>query len=34
MIEQMEREGVVGPQVGVKPRDVFARPIGTEADVE
>ena len=34
MIEQMEREGVVGPQVGVKPRDVFVRPIGTDADVE
>jgi S-DNA-T family DNA segregation ATPase FtsK/SpoIIIE len=34
MIEQMEREGVVGPQLGVKPRDVFARAIGTEADVE
>jgi S-DNA-T family DNA segregation ATPase FtsK/SpoIIIE len=34
MIEQMEREGVVGPQVGVKARDVFIRPIGTDADVE
>jgi S-DNA-T family DNA segregation ATPase FtsK/SpoIIIE len=34
MIEQMEREGVVGPQVGVRPRDVFIRPIGTEPDVE
>jgi hypothetical protein len=32
MIEQMEREGVVGPQVGVKPREVFARAIdATEA---
>jgi DNA segregation ATPase FtsK/SpoIIIE, S-DNA-T family len=34
MIEQMEREGVVGPQVGVRPREVFVRPIGTDADVE
>jgi S-DNA-T family DNA segregation ATPase FtsK/SpoIIIE len=34
MIEQMEREGVVGPQIGVKPREVFIRPIGTDADVE
>jgi DNA segregation ATPase FtsK/SpoIIIE-like protein len=34
MIEQMEREGVVGPQVGVRPREVFIRPIGTDADVE
>lgn len=25
MIEQMEEEGVVGPQVGTKPREVFAR---------
>ncbi len=32
MIEQMEREGVVGPQVGTKSREVFVRPIG--ADVE
>jgi S-DNA-T family DNA segregation ATPase FtsK/SpoIIIE len=23
MIEQMEREGVVGPQNGTKPRDVY-----------
>jgi S-DNA-T family DNA segregation ATPase FtsK/SpoIIIE len=30
MIEQMEREGVVGPQIGVKPREVFLRPIGEE----
>ncbi len=34
MIEQMEREGVVGPQIGVKPREVFVRAIGTDADVE
>jgi S-DNA-T family DNA segregation ATPase FtsK/SpoIIIE len=34
MIEQMEREGVVGPQIGVKPREVFIRPIGTDGDVE
>jgi S-DNA-T family DNA segregation ATPase FtsK/SpoIIIE len=33
MIEQMEREGVVGPQVGVKPREVFIQPIGVDADV-
>ncbi len=32
MIEQMEREGVVGPQIGVKPREVFIGPIGEEAD--
>jgi S-DNA-T family DNA segregation ATPase FtsK/SpoIIIE len=32
MIEQMEREGVVGPQVGVKPREVFVRPVGEDAD--
>ncbi len=32
MIEQMEREGVVGPQVGVKPREVFIRPAGEDAD--
>jgi S-DNA-T family DNA segregation ATPase FtsK/SpoIIIE len=34
MIEQMEREGVVGPQIGVRPREVFIRPIGTDADAE
>jgi S-DNA-T family DNA segregation ATPase FtsK/SpoIIIE len=34
MIEQMEREGVVGPQIGVRPREVFVQPIGTAADVE
>ncbi|HEU4428844.1 MAG TPA: DNA translocase FtsK, partial [Myxococcota bacterium] len=33
MIEQMEREGVVGPQIGVKPREVFISPIGADADV-
>ena len=32
MIEQMEREGVVGPQVGVKPREVFIKPIGEDVD--
>jgi DNA segregation ATPase FtsK/SpoIIIE, S-DNA-T family len=32
MIEQMEREGVVGPQIGVKPREVFIAPIGEDAD--
>ncbi|MBS1105071.1 MAG: FtsK/SpoIIIE protein [Deltaproteobacteria bacterium] len=30
MIEQMEEEGVIGPQVGTKPRDVFARPLDAE----
>jgi S-DNA-T family DNA segregation ATPase FtsK/SpoIIIE len=30
MIEQMEAEGVVGPQVGTKPREVFVRPIEAE----
>jgi S-DNA-T family DNA segregation ATPase FtsK/SpoIIIE len=32
MIEQMEREGVVGPQIGVRPREVFVQPIGQDAD--
>jgi S-DNA-T family DNA segregation ATPase FtsK/SpoIIIE len=32
MIEQMEREGVVGPQIGVRPREVFIAPIGEDAD--
>jgi S-DNA-T family DNA segregation ATPase FtsK/SpoIIIE len=32
MIEQMEREGVVGPQIGVKPREVFISAIGADAD--
>jgi S-DNA-T family DNA segregation ATPase FtsK/SpoIIIE len=27
MIEQMEAEGVVGPQIGTKPREVFVHPI-------
>jgi S-DNA-T family DNA segregation ATPase FtsK/SpoIIIE len=27
MIEQMEAEGVVGPQIGTKPRDVFVSAI-------
>jgi S-DNA-T family DNA segregation ATPase FtsK/SpoIIIE len=34
MIEQMEREGVVGPQVGVRPREVYIQPIGADADGE
>jgi S-DNA-T family DNA segregation ATPase FtsK/SpoIIIE len=34
MIEQMEREGVVGPQIGVRPREVFIQPAGTDVDVE
>ena len=28
IIERMEREGVVGPPNGVKPREVLIRPIG------
>ena len=28
IIERMEREGVVGPPNGVKPRQVLIRPIG------
>ena len=27
MIEHMENEGVIGPQVGTKPREVFVKPI-------
>jgi S-DNA-T family DNA segregation ATPase FtsK/SpoIIIE len=34
MIEQMEREGVVGPQLGMKPREVHVRPAGADVDVE
>ena len=30
MIEQMEEEGVIGPQVGTKPREVFARSLDAE----
>ncbi len=30
MIEQMEEEGVIGPQVGTKPREVFARALDAE----
>jgi S-DNA-T family DNA segregation ATPase FtsK/SpoIIIE len=30
MIEQMEAEGVVGPQIGMKPREVHARPLDAE----
>ena len=26
MVEQMEADGVVGPQEGTKPRDVYVRP--------
>jgi DNA segregation ATPase FtsK/SpoIIIE-like protein len=32
MIEQMEREGVVGPQVGTRTREVFVRPIGADEE--
>ncbi len=32
MIEQMEPEGVVGPQEGTKPREVFVGPIGEDPD--
>jgi S-DNA-T family DNA segregation ATPase FtsK/SpoIIIE len=28
MVEQMESDGVVGPQEGSKPRDVYVRPLG------
>ena len=28
MIERMEREGLVGPANGMKPRDVLIKPIG------
>jgi S-DNA-T family DNA segregation ATPase FtsK/SpoIIIE len=27
MVEQMEKEGVIGPQIGTKPREVFVSPI-------
>jgi S-DNA-T family DNA segregation ATPase FtsK/SpoIIIE len=30
MIEQMEQDGIVGPQDGPKPREVFVRPIEAE----
>jgi S-DNA-T family DNA segregation ATPase FtsK/SpoIIIE len=30
MIEQMEEEGIVGPQIGTKPREVFARSLDAE----
>ena len=33
-IERMEREGIVGPANGVKPRQVLIRPIGEVADPE
>ncbi len=29
MVERMEREGVVGPADGAKPREVFAQPLGS-----
>ncbi|MDJ0787123.1 MAG: DNA translocase FtsK 4TM domain-containing protein [Myxococcota bacterium] len=32
IVEQMEREGVVGPQVGTRPREVFVRPIGEDEE--
>ena len=28
MIERMEREGIVGPADGAKPREVLIRPVG------
>ena len=30
MIEEMEQQGVIGPQEGTKPREVFVRPIGAD----
>jgi S-DNA-T family DNA segregation ATPase FtsK/SpoIIIE len=30
MIEQMEEEGIIGPQIGTKPREVFARSLDAE----
>jgi S-DNA-T family DNA segregation ATPase FtsK/SpoIIIE len=30
MVEQMEQDGIVGPQDGTKPREVFARPLDVE----
>ncbi len=32
MIEQMEREGVVGPQIGTRPREVFVQQLGGEEE--
>jgi len=34
MIEQMEIDGIIGPQEGTKGREVFARPIGADMEVE
>jgi len=34
IVEQMELEGVVGPQVGTRSREVFVRPIGADMEVE
>ena len=33
IIERMEREGVVGPPNGVKPRQVLVRPIGESSPI-
>ena len=33
IIERMEREGVVGPPNGVKPRQVLIRPIGEVSSI-
>jgi S-DNA-T family DNA segregation ATPase FtsK/SpoIIIE len=30
MIEQMEQEGVVGPQEGTRAREIFVRPFDVE----
>jgi S-DNA-T family DNA segregation ATPase FtsK/SpoIIIE len=30
MIEEMEQQGVIGPQEGTKSREVFVRPIGAD----
>ncbi|HEY8153829.1 MAG TPA: DNA translocase FtsK 4TM domain-containing protein [Myxococcota bacterium] len=32
MVEQMENDGVVGPQEGTKPRDVYVRPVGSSLE--
>jgi S-DNA-T family DNA segregation ATPase FtsK/SpoIIIE len=33
IIERMEREGVVGPPNGVKPRQVLIRPVGEVSSI-
>jgi S-DNA-T family DNA segregation ATPase FtsK/SpoIIIE len=33
IIERMEREGIVGPANGVKPRQVLIRPVGEVSPV-